>query len=458
MHYLIRAVSGILLLLLLIGCSGIGQPAAPDVGGGLPDQYEGGDEEGIFRYLAAVEDRHASFLVWQGAYQNEGNSALESKLVDCIAATCWEVPDGDEDYFNYILVCDSKRRWDNPSSNTHTTIIRIGPHFRPLIPSKTEYDISSSYFIENPDACTLAVHNDFLWVFVYDADDHEISGWRWAISTNPLTLGHLVNPVRLPNFQEFDCDDGALDYVSGMAWVPLDEDGDEWHLICCDPVANQIVVIDDNGSVDTTDDNNYGNDHPIDACVVWIDDNEWDKWIVYIAVQESSNRNQDYLYSYYHNSVGYGSPVQVTCNTGGNYFPFVLGLDVRAFDDLDQDDDQCIAVLMRDIDDMDGYRIRQGYCGRTSGTMDDWISELDTDSFENPSSYPNSTINHGESFAMCKMSKGTDTSNCWEWGNYYIIGDRDPILVDDDEEDSGENALDGNNVKIFKNFDTIICQ
>jgi hypothetical protein len=464
MHTIFRAIVGALLLALIIGCSSQHQAASPVMTSDIT--LENGsppNDEGIMRYLAAEEDKHDDsdlIYVSNRSVSVEGLSDYQSVLVDCIANTHWE-QNTETDYHNYLLVCDSKNRWGG-STNDRCSIFRIPSDLSRAYPEGTEDDAYATGDIVDPDACEISENGDDVFVFVYDGGQspRKIYGWKYDIntSTGVIENGRTINA----NYDPLSST-GLFTSCKGMTWIPNGDN--DWHLVICDLEAQEVVILNSSGTVvkrDSHYDQSGENDYPFDACVVQESSTEW---TVYVAVAEGNDswgRYRDYIYAYHYSSGSYGSDSKVHLYPSGTtvYFDYIIGLANRKYNDVDDDTKNSIAVLMWDIIDMEGYRIIQGYCESSSSSYSIWGEDFDVDDFEDPDFDANSVIEMGSSFALGKMSKGTTIEPpdpCWVYGNYYFVADRDPDIVLNMEENPDEDCLDGQNVKIWKNYDVIIC-
>jgi hypothetical protein len=447
MHTIFRAIVIALLLALIIGCSSVDkQPASVDDGdkSTILEKHDGND---LTRFL--TYDQHAEEINPDAfsTLSEEGLGNDESKLVDCIGASYWEYTDSSNPPVthrnNYILVCDTKYKWGTDwSFHPRCDIIRtnVAMHLYPF--DHTSNENIGATTIRDPDGCELVVINNELHAWVWDDDDNIIYHYQWSISASSGTEGVLGTPQ-------------LIDYITGVSSakglaVVFGSSSTDYHLIVSEKVENQVVYYahDDNGYSDPELIKDFGNDFPLDVCVTKYDD-DVHLWNVYIAVRHDTDYSADYIQCVHWDGedYGYGGFVADEYNGSNDKFPGIISLATRRYDDHDSGS---VCVLMLDMVDFIGYRLRQ--INFRSQVVNGVVSyyyqfdeEFDDSSFQNADD-PNAKLYLAQGFAMGKLYEERSQDN--DYGNWYFISDRDYECL----KELDFNNYDGKNLKAWRNY------
>ena len=394
----------------------------------LPDQN-------CNRQLAGITNSPA-YRFWFSPEDLLCNNSAETVLVDDIAA-CHIVTDTTPSIVdnNYVLVIDSKQR---PCSNS-TNRVRIYSMEENADASgdaigQVSWGSFSSYsFTDNsiadPDGCDLIPGNSTSKMYSVIADDVFVAGVGPCVKVFEHTLNENGS-VSSTITRVMTIENDNLTGVGGVAGVLFSSGS--YKVFVCQRGPKNVLVFDGNETLVATLDD-FGTNTPTDVCVAYNSDSSG---YIYVAVVDTSDRNNDYIRVYrgynsggsYWNTYEDRGPAEL--NGVDQTFGWIAGVAVHEYNDHNG---HTVAALQLDSADGWGFTLKQMNFGDTDGTCEDYTQNFSispTDNDQMPS------ISEGIAIGIA------DRGAVYDEGYFYLMGDRDPdINTNNRPTGAGDNCV-----------------
>jgi len=319
--------------------------------------------------------------------------------------------------YNYVLVVDSRGLWWDYDDKKKCHIFMMSSSA-----TSGDYglyswgdDSDANFYIKDPESCELIEHFTYCALYAIIADNNDddprvrVYSIEYNQSTGAILTAYPHAPTHVRTFNTATL--GTLGGVTGILYNNVNND---YQIFVCDTENKVVRIFDDGGNeVATLNDFDSG-DIPIDVTVVQYSTTEG---YLYVAVADSSNRANDYVYVYRGEVGTANQPLDWDEPKGkarpyqqGSYepFPYLINIAVREYN---FHDGLTVVALMKDTDDGYGVIMRQvDFRGETEANC----------------------IYYDNDFASCEPDSGGRTTGRPEGlalgnrsGNYfYYVGDR----------------------------------